>query len=62
MVTDGKAAEEIVNTLVADGLNVSKLSAMNPSELFRLAAELGSAIEPVPSSSLEDLRLNRYTE
>ena len=62
MVTDGKAAEETVNTLVADRLNVSKLSAMNPSELFRLAAEVGLAIEPVPSSSLEDLRLNRYIE
>lgn len=62
MVTDGKAAEETVNTLVADGLNVSKLSAMNPSELFRLAAELGLTIEPVPSSTLEDLRLNRYIE
>ena len=62
MVTDGKAAEETVNTLVADGLNVSKLSAMNPSELFRLAAELGLAIEPVPRSSLEDLLLNRYIE
>ena len=62
MVTDGKAAEETVNTLVADRLNVSKLSAMNPSELFRLAAEVGLAIEPVSSSSLEDLRLNRYIE
>ena len=62
MVTDGKAAEETVNTLVADRLSVSKLSAMNPSELFRLAAEVGLAIEPVPSSSLEDLRLNRYIE
>ena len=62
MVTDGKAAEETVNTLVADRLNVSKLCAMNPSELFRLAAEVGLAIEPVPSSSLEDLRLNRYIE
>jgi len=62
MVNDGKAAEETVNTLVADGLNVSKLSAMNPSELFRLAAELGLAIEPVPSSSPEDLLLNRYVE
>lgn len=62
MVTDGKAAEETVNTLVADRVNVSKLSAMNPSELFRLAAEVGLAIEPVPSSSLEDLRLNRYIE
>ena len=62
MVTDGKAAEETVNTLVADGINVSKLSAMNPSEVFRLAAELGLAIEPLPSSSLEDLRLNRYIE
>ena len=62
MVKDGKAAEEIVNTLVADGLNASKLTAMNPSELFRLAAELGLAIEPVPSSSTEDLRLSRYIE
>ena len=62
MVNDGKAAEETVNTLVADGLNVSKLSAMNPSELFRLAAELGLAIEPVPSASPEDLLLNRYVE
>ena len=62
MVADGKAAEETVNTLVADRVNVSKLSAMNPSELFRLAAEVGLAIEPVPSSSLEDLRLNRYIE
>jgi len=62
MVNDGKAAEETVNTLVADGLNVSKLSSLNPSELFRLAAELGLAIEPVPSSSPEDLRLNRYIE
>ena len=58
----GKAAEENVNTLVADGLNVTKLSAMNPSELFRLAAELGLAIEPLPSSSPEDLRLKRYIE
>jgi hypothetical protein len=62
MVKDGKAAEEIVNTLVADGLNASKLTEMNPSELFRLAAELGLAIEPVPSSSPEDLLLNRYVE
>ena len=62
MVNDGKAAEETVNTLVADGLNVSKLSSLNPSELFRLAAELGLAIEPVPSSCPEDLRLNRYIE
>ena len=58
----GKAAEENVNTLVSDGLNVSKLTAMNPSDLFRLAAELGLVIEPVPSSSPEDLRLNRYIE
>jgi len=62
MEKDGKAAEENVNTLVADGLNVSKLSSLNPSELFRLAAELGLAIEPVPSSSREELRLNRYIE
>ena len=58
----GKAAEENVNTLVAYGLNVSKLSSLNPRDLFRLAAELGLAIEPVPSSSPEDLRLNRYIE
>ena len=62
MEKDAKAAEEKVNTLVADGLNVSKLSSLNPSELFRLAAELGLAIEPVPSSSPEDLRVNRYIE
>jgi hypothetical protein len=62
MVKAGKAAEETVNTPVADGLNVSKLSRLNPSEVFRLAAEVGLAIEPVPGSSLEDLRLNRYIE
>jgi hypothetical protein len=62
MEKDGKAAEETVSPVVAEGLNVSKLSAMNPSELFRLAAELGLAIEPVPSSSAEDLRLSRYIE
>ena len=62
MEKDGKAAEENVNTIVADGLNASKLTAMNPSELFRLAAELGLTIEPVPSSSEEDLRLTRYIE
>ena len=62
MVKEGKAAEETVATLVADGLNVSKLSAMNPSELFRLAAELGLAIEPVPSPPAQDLRLIRYIE
>jgi hypothetical protein len=62
MEKDGKAAEETVSPVVADRLNVSKLSAMNPGELFRLAAELGLAIEPVPSSSTEDLRLSRYIE
>ena len=62
MLKDGKAAEENLNTVVAGGLNVSKLSSLNPSELFRLAAELGLAIEPVPSSSHEDLRINRYIE
>jgi hypothetical protein len=62
MEKDGKAAEESVSPAVTDGLNVSKLSAMNPSELFRLAAELGLAIESVPSSSTEDLRLIRYIE
>ena len=62
MAKDGKAAEETVSAVVADGLNVSTLSRMNPGELFRLAAELGLAIEPVPSSSQEELRLNRYIE
>jgi len=62
MAKDGKAAEEAVTAIVADGLNVSKLSTMNPGELFRLAAELGLAIEPVPSPSTQDLRLNRYVE
>jgi hypothetical protein len=62
MVKEGKAAEEAVTTFVGDGLNVSKLSAMNPSELFRLAAELGLAIEPVPTPTPQDLRLNRYIE
>ena len=62
MEKGGKAAEEVVTTLVADGLNASKLSTMNPSELFRLAAELGLAIEPMPSPPVQDLRLNRYIE
>jgi hypothetical protein len=62
MEKDGKAAEETISPVMAAGLNVSKLSAMNASELFRLAAELGLAIEPVPSSSTEDLRLSRYIE
>jgi hypothetical protein len=62
MEKEGKAAEETVTTLVEDGLNPSKLSAMNPSELFRMAAELGLAIEPMPSSSAQDFRLTRYIE
>jgi hypothetical protein len=62
MENDGKAAEETVTTLVADGMNVSKLSTMNPSELFRLAAELGLAIESMPSPSIQDLQLKRYIE
>jgi hypothetical protein len=62
MEKDGKAAEETFRRAVGGGLNLSKLSAMNPSELFRLAAELGLAIESVPCSSAEDLRLNRYVE
>jgi hypothetical protein len=62
MEKDGKAAEETINPVVAERLNVSELSAMNPSELFRLAAELGLAIEPLPSSSTEDLPLSRYIE
>jgi hypothetical protein len=62
MAKDAKAAEETDNTLVADRLNVSKLSAMNASELFRLAAELGLPIESVPNPSIEDLRFKRYIE
>jgi hypothetical protein len=61
MVKDGKAAEEAA-TFVADKMSVSQLSAMNPSELFRLAAELGLAIESVPSPPSQSLRLNRYIE
>ncbi|MBV8277403.1 MAG: hypothetical protein JO170_19380 [Verrucomicrobia bacterium] len=62
MEKDGRTAEGTVTTLGGDGLNVSKLSAINPSQLFRLAAELGLAIEPVPRPSTEDLLLNRYIE
>jgi hypothetical protein len=62
MVKEGIAAEETVATLVAGGLNVAKLSAMNPSELFRLAAELDLAIEPVQSPPTQDLPLRRYIE
>jgi hypothetical protein len=62
MVKEGKAAEETATTLVVDSVSVSQLSAMNPSELFRLAAELGLAIEPMRSPPTQDLRLNRYVE
>jgi hypothetical protein len=62
MANEGKAAEEIVSTTVADVARVSQLSAMNPGELFRLAAELGLAIESMPSPRIQDLRLNRYIE
>ena len=62
MAKDAKAAEETVNILVADRLNVSTLSAMNASELFRLAAEFGLPIESVPNPPIEDLRLKRYIE
>jgi hypothetical protein len=62
MQKEVRAVEETVTTFVEDGLNASQLSAMNPSELFRLAAELGLAIEPMPSSSSQELRLIRYIE
>jgi hypothetical protein len=62
MQKEVSAVEETVTTFVEDGLNASQLSAMNPSELFRLAAELGLAIETMPSSSSQELRLNRYIE
>jgi hypothetical protein len=62
MQKEVSAVEETVTTFVEDGLNASQLSAMNPSELFRLAAELGLAIETMPSSSNQELRLIRYIE
>ena len=62
MQKEVSAVEETVTTFVEDGLNASHLSVMNPSELFRLAAELGLAIETMPSSSNQELRLNRYIE
>jgi hypothetical protein len=62
MQKEVRAVEETVTTFVEDGLNASQLSAMNPSELFRLAAELGLAIETMPSSSSQELRLIRYIE
>ena len=62
MEKEVSAVEETVTTFVEDGLNVSQLSAMNPSKLFRMAAELGLVVETMPSSSSEELRLNRYIE
>ncbi len=62
MQKEVSAVEETVTTFVEDGLNASQLSAMNPSELFRMAAELGLAIETMPSSSNQELRLIRYIE
>jgi hypothetical protein len=62
MVKEGKAAEETATPIVVDGASVPRLSAMNASELFRLAAELGLAIESMPSPPIRDLRLNRYIE
>ena len=62
MEKEGSATDETVNMIKDDGPNLSKLTAMNPSELFRLAAELGLAIESVPSSTSHELRLNRYIE
>jgi hypothetical protein len=62
MENEVRAVEGTVTTFVEDGLNASQLSTMNPSELFRLAAEVGLAIETMPTSSSEELRLNRYIE
>ena len=62
MENEVSAVEETVTTFVEDGLNASQLSSLNPSELFRLAAELGLAIETMPSSSSQESRLNRYIE
>jgi hypothetical protein len=64
MEKEVRAVEGTVTASVEDGLNASQLSTMNPSELFRLAAELGFglAIETMPSSSSQELRLNRYIE
>jgi hypothetical protein len=62
MEKEVRAVEETASTFVEDGLNVSQLSAMNPSKLFRMAAELGLAIETMPSSSNQEFRLIRYIE
>jgi hypothetical protein len=62
MEKEVRAVEQTVSTFVEDGLNVSQLSAMNPSKLFRMAAELGLAIETLPSSSSQEFRLIRYIE
>jgi hypothetical protein len=62
MVEEGKAADQAVDALVDDGLSASTLSSMNPSELFRLAAELGSTNEAPPSCAVHGLRLNRFIE
>jgi hypothetical protein len=62
MEKEVRAVDETVSTFVEDGLNVSQLSAMNPSKLFRMAAELGLAIETLPSSSSQEFRLIRYIE
>jgi hypothetical protein len=62
MENEVRAVEETVTTFVEDGLNASQLSAMNPSKLFRMAAELGVAVETMPSSSSQEFRLIRYIE
>jgi hypothetical protein len=62
MENEVRAVEETVTTFVEDGLNASQLSAMNTSKLFRMAAELGLAVETMPSSSSHELRLIRYIE
>ncbi|HEX4201731.1 MAG TPA: hypothetical protein VHY59_09460 [Chthoniobacterales bacterium] len=62
MEKEVRAVEETVSTFVEDGLNVSQLSAMDPSKLFRMAAELGLTIETMPSSSSQEFRLIRYIE
>jgi hypothetical protein len=62
MENEVRAVEGTVTTFVEDGVNASHLSTLNPSELFRLAAELGLAIETMPISSSQESRLNRYIE
>lgn len=62
MANEGQPADRAVKTFDDGRVNVSRLSALNPSELFRLAAELGLTTRAVPSSAGQHLRLTRYVE